>query len=202
MQIAQLQKLKYKIFLLRNDLEKLKCSAPNRMAEVSDPSLHSDRMSKPHATVAKSQMTPSRSQAASDKLQADAAKAAEQRRRRIETLEKYYAKYERKIKRNERAIKKPYVFETPGFEGITIPEDLSKLWMRDIIGLNARDNVRRTLPSHRARLEQLADDIEKLKAGCPTDEISPMARATIYRKWNLGAPSVKELLLQGCGLWY
>jgi hypothetical protein len=129
-------------------------------------------------------------------------KEAIQRQKNIETLEKYYAKYERKIKRNERAIKKPYVFETPGYEGTAIPEDLSKLWMRDIIGLNARDNVRRTLPSHRARLEQLATDIEKLKAGRSTDEISPMARATIYKKWNLGAPSVKELLLQGCGLWY
>jgi hypothetical protein len=135
-------------------------------------------------------------------IEAAATKAAERQGRHIETLEKYYGRYERKIKRNERAIKKPYILETPGFEGIAIPEDLSKLWMRDIILLNARDNVRRTLPLHKARLEQLAMDIEKLKAGRPTDEISPMARATIYKKWSLGAAGVRELLLQGCGLWY
>lgn len=179
------------------------------MAEVL---VHSKTMSKTQSKTqlapGKTQSAPGKTQSASGKMpsvasiEATATKATERLRRHIEILEKYYARYERKIKRNERAIKKPYVFETPGFEGITIPEDLSKLWMRDIIGLNARDNVRRTLPSHKARLEQLAADIEKLKAGRPTDEISPMARATIYKKWNLGAPSIKELLLQGCGLWY
>ena len=131
-----------------------------------------------------------------------AAKAKEQREHHIEILEKYYGRYERKIKRNERAMKKPYVLETPGYEGTAIPEDLGKLWMRDIIALNARENVRRALPKHRQNLEQLEADIEKLKMERPEEEISPMSRATIYKKWNLGAVGVKELLLQGQGLWY
>lgn len=131
-----------------------------------------------------------------------AAKEAQKREHHIEILEKYYRRYERKIKRNERALKKPYVLETPGYEGTAIPEDIGKLWMRDIIILNARENVRRTLLRHKQNLEQLETDIEKLKSGRPEDEISPMARATIYKKWNLGALGVYELLQQGQGLWY
>lgn len=131
-----------------------------------------------------------------------AAKEVQKRESHIEILEKYYRRYERKIKRNERALKKPYVLETPGYEGTAIPEDLSKLWMRDIIILNARENVRRTLPKHKQNLEQLESDIEKLKSGRPEDEISPIARATIYKKWNLGAIGVNELLCNGHGLWY
>lgn len=129
-------------------------------------------------------------------------KAAEERQKHIEILEKYYGKYERKIKRNERAMKKPLVLETPGFEGTTIPEDLNKLWMKDLILINARDGVRQTLPRHKQNLEQLRADIEKLKAGRPTDEISPYSRATLYtRKWGLGS-DWKTVMNQAGGLWY
>jgi hypothetical protein len=129
-------------------------------------------------------------------------KAAEERQKHIEILEKYYGKYERKIKRNERAMKKPLVLETPGFEGTAIPEDLNKLWMKDLILINAHDNVRRTLPQHKQNLEQLRADIEKLKAGRPTDEISPYSRATLYtRKWSLGS-DWKTVMNQAGGLWY
>ena len=131
-----------------------------------------------------------------------AAKDVQKRAHHIEILEKYYRRYERKIKRNERALKKPYVLETPGYEGTTIPDDIYKLCMRDIIILNARENVRRTLPKHSQNLEQLGADIEKLKTGRPEDEISPMSHATIYKKWNLGAVGVNELLHQEHGLWF
>jgi hypothetical protein len=162
-------------------------------------------MSKPQMAVGKPQVavgTPYRSMRLSEYDAKAAVKAAKRRERHIEILEKYYRKYERKIKRNERELKKPYVLETPGFEGREIPEDLSKLWMRDIISISVRDNIRRTLGAHKERLEQLLSDIENLKAGLPEDEISPIARATIYKKWNLGVAGVKELLQQGHGLWY
>lgn len=147
-------------------------------------------------------MSSRRSKSSTEASEKVAAKAEEKRQHHIEILEKYYGRYERKIKRNERELKKPYVLETPGYEGTAIPEDLNKLWMRDIIALNARENVRRSLPKHKQNLEQLEADIEKLKMGRPEDEISTMSRATIYKKWNLGAAGVKELLLQGHGLWY
>jgi hypothetical protein len=131
-----------------------------------------------------------------------AVKAAEECQKHIEILEKYYGKYERKIKRNERAMKKPLVLETPGFEGTAIPEDLHKLWMKDLILINAHDNVRRTLPQHKQNLEQLSTDIDKLKAGRPTDEISPSSRATLYtRKWGMGR-DWKTVMNQAGGLWY
>jgi hypothetical protein len=131
-----------------------------------------------------------------------AVKAAEEHQKHIEILEKYYGKYERKIKRNERAMKKPLVLETPGFEGTAIPEDLHKLWMKDLILINAHDNVRRTLPQHKQNLEQLSTDIDKLKAGRPTDEISPSSRATLYtRKWGMGR-DWKTVMNQAGGLWY
>ncbi len=130
------------------------------------------------------------------------AKEAAEREKHIETLEKWYRKYERKIKRNEHAIKKPLILETPGFEGAAIPEDLNKLWMKDLILINARDGVRQTLPRHKENLEQLASDIEKLRLGRPTDEISPASRATLYsRKWSLGLDWKTIMNLAG-GLWY
>ena len=130
------------------------------------------------------------------------AKELAEREKHIETLEKWHRKYERKIKRNERALKKPLVLETPGFEGGAIPEDLNKLWMKDLILINARDGVRQTLPRHKQNLEQLLNDIEKLRLGRPTDEISPASRATLYnRKWNLGS-DWKSIMNMAGGLWY
>ncbi len=152
------------------------------------------------------EMSTGRTRSKSAKLKQEAAqmeaKEAAQTEKHIETLEKYYDKYERKIKRNERALKKPIVLETPGFEGSAIPEDLSKLWMKDLILINARDGVRRTLPRHKQNLEQLASDIEKLRLGRSTDEISPTSRATLYtRKWSLGN-DWKTVMNQAGGLWY
>jgi hypothetical protein len=129
-------------------------------------------------------------------------KEADERQKYIASLEKYYRRYERKIKRNERALKKPYVLETPGFEGTAIPEDMGALWLRDIIVLDARENVRRTLPKHKQNLEQLDADVGKLRMGRPIDELSPYSRATIYsRKWSLG-PDWKSVMSQSGGLWY
>ncbi len=150
------------------------------------------------------EMSTGRVQSKSAKLKQEVAMAKEvaQREKHIETLEKYYDKYERKIKRNERALKRPIVLETPGFEGSAIPEDLSQLWMKDLILINARDGVRRTLPRHKQNLEILLADIEKLRLGRPTDEISPASRATLYtRKWGLGN-DWKTIMDRAGGLWY
>ena len=162
-------------------------------AWVSNCIIHSRKMSKPYRSMCLSEY---------DAAAVAAVKVFERRARHIEILEKYYRRYERKIKRNENELKTPYLLQTPGFERAAIPDDLGMLWMRDIIILSARDNIRRSLPSHKEHLEQLLSDIEKLAAGRSEDGISPMARATIYRKWSLGITGVKDLLHQRHGLWY
>jgi hypothetical protein len=117
----------------------------------------------------------------------------------IEILEKQLGRYERKIKRNERELKKPYVLRTPGADSI---ENVHELWLCDIAVIKGRQNTELVLPKHRENLEILRGDIEKLRMGRGTDEISPQSRATIFsRKWSLGQ-DWKAVMNQFGGLMY
>ena len=123
----------------------------------------------------------------------------ERRQKYIETLEKVEAKYERKIKKNQRELKKPYALQTPDADADT---PLDKLWLCDIAVLRGRENTELALPRHKQNLEVLRGDIDKLALGRGLDEISPQSRATIFsKKWSLGA-DWKTVMSAAGGLWY
>lgn len=131
---------------------------------------------------------------AAEKMAAENAKREEH----IAILEKYAGKYERAIKRNEKALRKTYVYYTTGTP--EPPADPKDMWMRDLILLGRREYATESIPRHKRNLEILLEDINKMKSGLPESQISDMSRATIYSKMNFGIASVQELLLSGCGL--
>lgn len=131
---------------------------------------------------------------AAEKMAAEIAKREEH----IAILEKYAGKYERAIKRNEKALKKTYVYYTTGTT--EPPEDPNQIWMKDLILLGRREYAAESIPMHKKNLEILLEDISKMKSGLPESQISDMSRATIYSKMNFGIGSVQTLLLSGSGL--
>ena len=138
-------------------------------------------------------------------LEKEARKAAEKlasaeakRQAHIATLEKYAGKYERAIKRNEKALKKTFIYDTTGTA--EPPADATKIWMRDLILLGRREYATESIPRHKKNLETLLEDIKKLKEGLPESDISEMSRGTLYENLCFGTANVQTHLLSGCGL--
>jgi hypothetical protein len=126
------------------------------------------------------------------------ASAEAKRQAHIATLEKYAGKYERAIKRNEKALKKTFIYDTTGTA--EPPADATKIWMRDLILLGRREYATESIPRHKKNLETLLEDIKKLKEGLPESEISEMSRGTLYENLCFGTANVQTHLLSGCGL--
>ncbi len=128
---------------------------------------------------------------------------AEKRKREehIAILEKYAGKYERAIKRNEKALRKTFVYATTGTT--EPPADPDTIWYVDLIQLGRRQQTAETLPRHKENLEKVLEDIRKLNAGLPESEICDLSRATIHSKRNFGICSIQMLLkMAGAGLGY